>query len=126
MSLFLINKIKKPRPAACGLSLPARDQACTPALEGRVLTTGPPGKSQERNITSWLSVIWKILPNHSEAPRMDLASIYVVLCLLFLTATLLPSLSLPFSYLFKIKRKKLQRQACSMKQMYILECSHEK
>ena len=30
---------------ACGLSSPTRDGIHTPVLEGKVLTTGPPGKS---------------------------------------------------------------------------------
>ena len=38
---------------ACGISAsPTRDQTCTPTLEGKVLTNGPPGKSQKP--------IWKI------------------------------------------------------------------
>ena len=33
---------------ACGISAsPTRDQTCTPTLEGKVLTNGPPGKSQK-------------------------------------------------------------------------------
>ena len=33
-------------PKACEkLAYPTRDQTCTPALEGEVLTTGPPGEA---------------------------------------------------------------------------------
>ena len=36
-----------PDPKACGILIPwSRIEPSSPALEGKVLTTGPPGKSQ--------------------------------------------------------------------------------
>ena len=63
---------------ACGILTPQPGtQAAAPALEGEVLTTGPPGKSQQMN-KSYLSI--KNANKPDEKSRTFVIVTYVFLC----------------------------------------------
>ena len=55
-------------PKACGISAPRPGiESASPALEGDVLTTGPPGKSPRKVLKEWPSVGGG--PYHSTMPQ---------------------------------------------------------